>query len=83
MFIIADIPPVTNVQEIRFEYLNETLVETTQWFRTSEERVGLLFLRQANRFIELSERTSFEKAELNYERMALINFQAYLQRIGG
>ena len=82
MFIIADIPPVTQVQEIRFEYLNQKEILMKQGFATSEERTWLLFLRQANRFVELSEITSFEKAELNYERMALINFQAYLERLG-
>ena len=80
--IIADIPPVSYVQEVRFEYLNEEINFNAYGYVTSEERVGLLFLIQANRFVELSKNTDFNKAELNYERMALINFQAYLQRLG-
>jgi len=80
--IIADIPPVSYVQEVRFEYLNEEINFNAYGYVTSEERTGLLFLRQANRFVELSKNTDFNKAELNYERMALINFQAYLQRLG-
>lgn len=82
MLFIADIPPVTEVQEIRYEYLLEEKVFLSQGFQTSQERTGLLFLKQANRLVELSGNTEFTKAKENYERLALLNFQAYLERLG-
>lgn len=80
---IADIPPVTPVQEARYEILVDYIHNNKyQASLTDIERLKLTFLVQANRYIEASKRTDFEKAKLNYERMALLNFQAYLVRLG-
>jgi len=81
MFFIADIPPVTETQNIRYEYIVEAKQNEVHFLDNTEFH-ALIFLRQANRFAYLSKNTDFNKAELNYERMALINFQAYLQRLG-
>lgn len=80
---IADIPPVTPVQEARYEvlvdYIHNNKVLAVE---TDQERLWLVFLVQANKYLEAAKKTNFEKAKLNYERMALLNYFAHLERLG-
>lgn len=82
MLFIADIPPVTEAQEARYEFIKE-YSEIYDINRESQnEYIALIFIRQANKFVKLSENTKNEKARENYKRLALLSFQAYLNKAG-
>jgi len=84
MIFIADVPPVVYEQVVIYKKLTST-IQLNGLSDSREkifERFSLGFLIQANRFLELSKKTTHEKAKANYERMALIHFKAYLEEVG-
>lgn len=79
MLELLAIPPVTEVQEERQVYLNQTDTMSYMGFRTSDERTSIQFLVQANRFKDLSEGNFKDFVKANYIVQALRNYEAYVK----
>lgn len=78
---IADIPPMTDNQVVRYEYIKNDLYKNINK-ETQKEFLSLIFLKQANRLKDKATDDIESLADSTYERLAIASYLAYLERVG-
>jgi len=78
MYALPVLPPVTEVQEQRLEFLITDEQVSKSW-KNCEERTSLIFLMQTHLFISLANNNEGTNYWDNYAVQALRNYEAYLR----